>query len=260
MSKALPADTDTITAALSQLRLENGVSEPYYLQLQRQIKSLMLSGDLPTDSSMPSERDLAESLGISRATVRRCYDELRRERLLFSKGRRGGTVIQKAPSVSPALLDLKGFTDEMRELGHTPSARVLERAVVNDRIVASIFNRPSEAEFLWIVRLRLADGIPMSREVAWYDLGLAPQMAEWSGESSAYAFLREHCGLSLTWAKQSIEAVSSSREESEAFGFSKPAPCLLLKRQSYTADNKQVEYVEGTFRGDAYRYRIKLGG
>jgi GntR family transcriptional regulator len=51
----------------------------------------------------------------------------------------------------------------------------------------------------------------------------------------------------------------SSREEAEAFGFAAPAPCLLLKRLSYTADDKLVEYAENTFRGDAYRYQTKLG-
>ena len=249
----------TITAVLDRLRLENQISEPYYLQLQRQIESLISSGALPVGSSLPSERDLAKLLGISRATVKRSYDELRRAHLLLSKERRGGTVVQGVPRVSPELYELKGFTDEMRELGRTPTTRVLERAVVSDRIVASMFNQFSETEFLRVVRLRLADDIPMSREVAWYDLGLAPEMKNWPGDSSAYEFLRKHCGLSLTWAKQSIEAVTSSREETEAFGFTEPAPCLLLKRLSFTADNMQVEYVEGTFRGDAYRYQIKLG-
>jgi GntR family transcriptional regulator len=264
-----PATTDTIAAVLGRLRLEDRVSEPYYLQLQRQIESLMRSGALPVGSSMPSERDLAELLGVSRATVKRSYDELRRAHLLLSKERRGGTVVQSVPRassdlhgvsrVSPELYKFKGFTDEMRELGRTPTTRVLEREVVNDRIVASMFNRFSETAFLRVVRLRLADGIPMSREVAWYDLGLAPEMASWSGDSSAYGFLRERCGLRLTWARQSIEAVTSSKEETEAFGFTEPGPCLLLKRLSFTADDKQVEYVEGTFRGDAYRYQIKLG-
>ncbi|CAI8880271.1 protein of unknown function [Methylocaldum szegediense] len=42
---------------------------------------------------------------------------------------------------------LKGLTEEMRELGMRPSTRVLERAIVQDRIVSSIFGRPSTASF-----------------------------------------------------------------------------------------------------------------
>ena len=252
--------TNPSAELLSQLHLEARVSEPYYLQLQRQIESLVRSGALPVGAGIPSERDLAEMLNISRSTVKRCYDELRRARLLVSKGRRNGTVVQGIPPATPAdEHHPAGFPGPAQELGHMPAARVLERTIVSDRTVASMFNRTSEGEFLRLVRLRMADGAPISREIVWYDLGLAPKMAHWTGDGPAYVFLREHCDLHPTWAKQSIEAVTSSREEAETFGFAVPAPCLLLKRQTYTADGQQVEYMEGTFRGDAYRYQIKLG-
>jgi GntR family transcriptional regulator len=135
---------------------------------------------------------------------------------------------------------------------------VLERAIVSDHEVASLFNRAPEGEFLRLVRLHLADdGEPMMREVAWYDLGLAPAMADWSGDGSAHAFLREHCGLNPVWTRQSIEAATSSMEEARAFGLAVPAPCLLLKRQTYAADDQLVEYVESTFRNAAHSYPVK---
>ena len=59
------------------LLLSHETSEPYYRQLQRQIKQLISSGKTPGGSSLPSERDLASALGLSRTTVKRCYDELR---------------------------------------------------------------------------------------------------------------------------------------------------------------------------------------
>jgi len=64
--------------------------------------------------------------------------------------------------------------------------------------------------------------------------------------------------VKLSWAEQSIEAVMSSDEESRVFDFRQSSPCLLLKRKSYSQQQQLVEYVEGTFRGDAYTYRIKL--
>lgn len=242
----------------SRLRLESHISEPYYLQLQRQIKSLIQSGELPVGSSMPSERHLADVLKVSRATVKRTYDELRNAYLLCSKGSRGGTTVNGTPHVSPVLRELKGFSDEMRELGLMPSSKVLERAVVEDRRVASVCSKAPTTSFLRLVRLRLADGTPMSREVAWYDLSLAPELAEWQGDGSAYAYLREQCGMELSWADQSIEAVTSSEIETAMFTFAAPGPCLLLKRMSYTEAKQLVEYAEGTFRGDAYRYRLRL--
>jgi len=238
--------------------LEPNLSEPYYLQLQRQIEALVQSGELPAGSSLPSERHLADLLKVSRATVKRTYDELRSTKVLISTGRRGGTAVHGTPHVSPVLRQLKGFTEEMHELGLTPSTKVLERAVVTDRMGASVFSKPSTAQFLRLVRLRLANGTPMSREVAWYDLSLAPLLMDWSGEGSAYAFLREDCGLDLDWADQSVEAITSSAVETAVFEFAAPGPCLLLKRLTYTTGDQLVEYAEGTFRGDAYRYKLRL--
>ena len=47
-------------------------------------------------------------------------------------------------------------------------------------------------------------------------------------------------------------------EDNEAFGFQTPSPCLLLKRKTLSTTGRAVEYVEGTFRGDAYAYRLTL--
>ena len=130
-------------------------------------------------ASLPSERALAEMLNLSRVmTIRRAYDELRAKNYLETRGRLGVTA-KPRPGLTPRLDRLKGFTEEMRELGMEPSTRLLERSVVTDRTLASIFSRPSTATFLRLVRLRLGDGVPLSRELAWYDLTAAPALAEW---------------------------------------------------------------------------------
>ena len=152
---------------------------------------------------------------------------------------------------------LKGFTEEMREMGKTPSSRILEKKVVTDRSMASIFGLPSSAPFLKLVRLRFGDNVPLSREVAWYNLTAVPDLADADLSASVYAFLAAH-NAPLIRCDQTIEAATPSKEECRIFSFSVPVPCLLLKRSSYTRDNIMIEYVEGLFRGDLYTYRLKL--
>ena len=117
----------------------------------------------------------------------------------------------------------------------------------------------SSSRFLRLLRLRLGDGTVLSRERAWYDLSVAPEMADWDVAGSAYRFLTERCGIDLSHGEQTVEAVLSSPDECAAFGFSEPQPCLLMKRKTYARSGQIVEYVEGTFRGDAYAYRLELG-
>ncbi|MBF5006044.1 GntR family transcriptional regulator [Diaphorobacter sp. NR2-3-3-1] len=233
---------------------------PFYAQLQQQIQALIANGSLSEGSQLPSERELADALKISRTTVKRAYDALRDADVIASGQGRGGTVVKRMPRVSPVMSRLKGFTEEMQELGMTPSTRLMALQVVHERTIASIFGRPSHAPLLHVRRLRLGNDSPMSLELAWYDLTLAPELEEWSGEGSIYAWLRERCGIHMADAEQSIEAVMSSAQEMEAFGFDAPMPCLLIKRKSLDAQSRLIEYVEGTFRGDAYAYRVRLAG
>ena len=53
-------------------------------------------------------------------------------------------------------------------------------------------------------------------------------------------------------------ATMPNAAECEIFAFAQPLPCLLIKRHSYNRDAVMIEYVEGLFRGDAYRYRLNL--
>ena len=248
------------TAALAQwkaIALDGQSSEPYFVQLKRQLRDLIERGGLQHGENLPSERILADALRVSRTTVKRAYDELRAEGLLSTHGR-GGTIARGTAQVRPTLGKLKGFTQEMRELGMTASSQLQERAVVRDRMIASLFGRPSTAQFLRLVRVRLGDGVAMTRETGWYDLGVAPALSGWDANGSAYEYLREKCGVFLTGADQSVEAVLSSPEEDRVFGFASPQPCLLFKRHTRTAHEQLVEYVEGVFRGDAYVYRLQL--
>ncbi len=242
----------------SSLQIDSRAPEPMWRQLYTQLDDLLTSGAVQEGASLPPERELAETLGVSRSTVKRSYDQLRHDKRLGGRGR-AGSVVRSAPErVHPTLGRLKGFTEEMRELGKFASTTLLVCEVVHDRRMASIFRRPSHAQFLHIERIREADGVPMTRELAWYDLTLAPGMADWDGGGSAYERLKRLCGVSLGGAEQTVEAVLSSPAESTAFGFEQPQPCLLFKRSTRDTQGQLVEYVEGTFRGDAYVYRMQL--
>lgn len=242
-----------------QLIPDRDTSEPVYQQLLRKLQALIAAGEIVEGQSLPSERLLAERLNLSRTTVRRCYEALRSMEVIDTQGRSGVKIRQQPPPLlSPQLGKLKSFTQEMSEMGMQPSTQLLERSIVKDRTIASIFNRPSTAQFLKLVRIRLGDNIPLSREVAWYDLTAAPELADWDVEGSAYQFMQLHSGIYLKHGEQSIEAVMSTEVEAEAFGFTQPSPCLLMKRKTFSHSGQIIEYVEGTFRGDAYAYRINL--
>ena len=239
------------------LYLSADTAQPIYQQLEEQLTALIIRGTLPVGMTLPAERQLAKDLDISRATVQRCYNTLRQRKLVGAFGRLGSIVQGPAARLNTGMDRLKGFTEEMRELGRIPSSKVLEQTIGPDRSIASIFGLSSDAIFLKVVRVRSGDGVPMSRELAWYSLGAAPGLADRDLTQSIYAHLAEE-GAPLVDCEQTIEATMPTEQECDIFGFATPVPCLLIKRRSYTGAQVMVEYVEGLFRGDAYSYRLTL--
>ena len=62
---------------------------PFYQQLMEQIQQGIVSGELSVGDKLPSSRFLASSLGVSRSTTSRAYDQLIAEGILTSEEKRG---------------------------------------------------------------------------------------------------------------------------------------------------------------------------
>jgi len=84
--------------------LNSNIQIPLFKQLYRQIREQILLGTLPADSKLPSVRDLADSLAISRNTVDGAYQELHAEGYIYSKPRSGYFVSSLDQEAAPRSL------------------------------------------------------------------------------------------------------------------------------------------------------------
>lgn len=76
------------------VRISMDDPEPMYRQVEDQLKELILNGQLPAGTQLPSVRALAQELACSVITTRRAYQDLEGEG--FLRTRQGmGTVVAK---------------------------------------------------------------------------------------------------------------------------------------------------------------------
>jgi GntR family transcriptional regulator len=84
------------------LPLQSHSGIPIYRQLFQQIRSRILSGQLPAESQLPSVRDLSAQLHINPLTVAKVYQLLEQEGLAETRRGRGTFVSASAEPISKA--------------------------------------------------------------------------------------------------------------------------------------------------------------
>lgn len=78
-----------------QIIISNNSKEPIYEQITNQIKSSILSGELPEGAAIPSMRKLAQDLQISVITTKRAYEELEKAGFIYSIVGKGSFVAEQ---------------------------------------------------------------------------------------------------------------------------------------------------------------------
>ena len=98
--------------------------QPLYDQLvdllHEKIENEMGAGDM-----LPSERELCETYGLSRTTVRLALAELERQGLVTRQHGRG-TFVSESVREATNLMGTYSFTEQMKSMGRVPTTVVLE--------------------------------------------------------------------------------------------------------------------------------------
>ena len=80
--------------------ISNSGGVPIYDQITRQVKSLILRGELKEGEALPSMRLLARDLRISVITTKRAYEELEREGFITTVPGKGCFVAPQDPELA----------------------------------------------------------------------------------------------------------------------------------------------------------------
>ncbi|MGM9606653.1 MAG: GntR family transcriptional regulator [Oscillospiraceae bacterium] len=83
-----------------ELIIRNTGDVPIYEQITRQIKALILQGELKEGDALPSMRLLAKDLRISVITTKRAYEELERDGFITTVPGKGCFVAPQDPGLA----------------------------------------------------------------------------------------------------------------------------------------------------------------
>jgi len=227
-----------MSAALGEIRLDPKSPTPLYLQLAESIRNLIAEGRIRTGDALPSERELSQTSGISRVTVRKAIDALFREGLL---SRRHGSGTYIAPRIEQPAALLAGFSADMASRGMKPGSQLIEHLV----------GAPTPEEAL---ALGLGIGATVRRlaiERAAIPTAFLPHYAP--QDSSLYVALEQR-GYRPVRGLQRLQASLASPSEAALLGIPTGAAILRIERRSFLANGTPVEFTRSAYRGDRYDF------
>ncbi|SNS38536.1 GntR family transcriptional regulator [Actinomadura mexicana] len=217
---------------------------------------LAMLDDLDVGDALPSERRLAEELGVSRPTLRQAIDGLVAEGLLDRRHGSGTYVAQPRIAVS---LTMTSFTEDMIRRGMKPGGRVLSfrTETAGARIGRRLALSPVEEVFT-IRRLRLADEAPMAIETLYLPRALMPGLRRSDLEGRSFYDLLRGSGIAIASGTETIEPTVTTAEEAAELGVPVHMPAFLFERITRDAAGRPLEYVRSLYRGDRYRLELDL--
>jgi GntR family transcriptional regulator len=220
-------------------------------QVRRLIEERFISIDEPS-AVLPSERNLAESFGVSRMTVRAGIKLLERDGLLRSIPGAGNVVI--APHMSKGTA-LTSFTQDARARGWVSTSRVFERSALAADLetAADLGIRPGD-EVYAIGRLRLADDVPICVERVRLPASYVPGLIDLDLEGSLYALLATRFDIRISRHERHIRAVNIDAANAELLDVPPQAATLYVAQLGYDQHGRPVERGQSVYRGDRYDF------
>ena len=208
---------------------------------------------------LPSERELAAELALSRGTVRSALAELEREGRIERRQGKGAFMAPVRHSVS--INAMQSFSSSEIAAGNTPSSRLI--SFTKKKASSDISRRLSlrrDTSVYEIARLRLANGTPVIIETASIPERLLPGLERYDFEKeSLYAVIERDYHLHLMDQKLDIRLSRATEEEARLFGLSDERPIVFVET-GLTRDEKgrPLEYTKSILLCRAVEYQISF--
>ncbi len=222
---------------------------PLYRQLAHALADAIHAGFYQPDEALPSERVLAEQLGVSRVTSRSAIAQLVEQGLIVRRSGSGSYIAPRAEQVQSRMID---FSQQLHPRGYTPSSRWLDRsiavAMADEQL--SLGLAPG-ARVARLERLRMADDCVVAYEVSVFPQSVVPDPAAFEGSPHEHL---DRMQLAPVRALQHIRAFNAQPQLAVRLGVPDRHAVLLITRIGYLGSGLAVELTHAYCRSDYYEF------
>jgi GntR family transcriptional regulator len=219
-----------------------------YREIELYLRTLV-EGAGPGDP-LPSEAELCERFSVSRMTVRQALQELTNDGLVERRRGQGTFVAHRPVHRHPGVF--LSFTEEMNRRGMQATSRLLSAGLDDPRRSETLdLGLAPDSQVVRVVRVRLADGVPVALE----DAALVPELdwvlGEDLGGGSLHGALAGR-GTVATRATGTITARLARASETELLDLTPQSALLVELRILFDQEGRVFERTETRYVADRY--------
>ena len=215
---------------------------PLYFQVANTLQARIFSGAIAPGALLGTEKELAAEFGVSRITVRKAIELLRRDELVEAERGRGTFVSTSARPIAPTAMHV--FIDDI--LARADALQVVETDRVEVPADADVARRFGLRAGASIVRIRRRMVPRNAGEGVWatYFVSRAVWRAlDAAGRDGALLPAIDRVeGLRLTQGREVIRAVAADDETARLMGVAPGAAILRLERDYQTATGRTIVF------------------
>lgn len=238
------------------LKIDHYSKLPLHVQVEELLRKLIASPEFANGALLPKEIELANSLGISRNTIRQATNKLEHEGLLKRKKGVGTTVAEKRP-LSTGLDHWYSFTQEMKERGVNVQNLLLSVELVPaTKEIAQFFNIKVKRLVLKLCKLKGVDDDPIVYFESYFHPRI-PLSKEDDFSIPLYPMLESQYGVKVVRSNEKIKAQLAG-DMAEKLMIKPHDPVLFRERFVYDPGERPIEYNVGYYRSDKFTYSIDI--
>jgi len=239
-----------------QFTIDRSSVVPIYQQIGNWMTAQITTGQWQPNHKLPSEVELAESLEVSRGSLRKAIGLLIAEGLLIQ-------VHGKGTFVSPNIFEqswagqLSTVSDELRIKGVPYSTETLvKQFLAAPEKVATVLDLPIGENMFYLKRLRRVDGKPVVLHESYFAAERFNQLMEVDFNANPLMETVERLyGITPYWGDHTIAIVRSGAEIASHLEISVGDPVLFNDVVLFDKENVKIEYTCSYFHAD--RFRLK---
>jgi len=238
--------------------LEAARGKPLYRVVEDHIRTLINTGQLVPGDLIPSESQLAKALKVSPGTVKKDITNLVWEKLLF-RHQGKGTYVSRI-DFEKSLFQFFSYGDaEGRSIRIHKKTTARRRQAGPADICKRLRVEPG-SDLIYIERVGLIGEQPILVEYSWWPATVVPGLEDESIHipDFLYAMVLNRYGVTVVRAQETLTADVVDATTARMIGVDPGTPVVVLKRVTYTTEDRIVEVRTTKGRADRFSYKTEI--